>query len=63
MSSSTHFDNKKKDISVLVKGPTKGLEHTLTAEKMHSINFTVTKRHFAWVCITMGQRVTYLWMV
>ena len=46
MSSSTHFDNKKKDISVLVKGPTKGLEHTLTAEKMHSINFTVTKKKF-----------------
>ena len=44
MSSSTHFDNKKKDISVLGKGPTKGLEHTLTAEKMHSINFTVTKK-------------------
>ena len=46
MSSSTHFDNKKKDISVLGKGPTKGLEHTLTAEKMHSINFTVTKNIF-----------------
>ena len=46
MSSSTHFDNKKKDISVLGKGPTKGLEHALTAEKMHSINFTVTKKTF-----------------
>ena len=46
MSSSTHFDNKKKDISVLVKGPTKRLEHTLTAEKMHSINFNVTKKTF-----------------
>ena len=46
MSSSTHFDNKKKDISVLGKGPRKGLEHTLTAEKMHSINFTVTKKTF-----------------
>ena len=27
-------------------GPTQGLEHTLTAEKMHSINFTVTKKKF-----------------
>ena len=25
-------------------GPTQGLEHTLTAEKMYSINFTVTKK-------------------
>ena len=30
MSSSTHIDNKKKDISVLGKGPTQGLEHTLS---------------------------------
>ena len=38
MSSSAH---KKKDILVLGKGPTQGLEHTLTAEKMSSINFTL----------------------
>ena len=29
---------------VLGKGSTRGLEHTLTAEKMYSINFTVTKK-------------------
>ena len=46
MSSSPHIDNKKKDISVLGKGPTQGLEHTLTAEKMYSINFTLTKKRF-----------------
>ena len=46
MSSSTHIDNKKKDILVLGKGPTKGLEHTLTAEKMYLMNFTVTKKTF-----------------
>ena len=34
MSSSAHIDNKKKDILVLGKGPTQGLEDTLTAEKM-----------------------------
>ena len=28
------IDNKKKDISILGKGPTEGLERTLTAEKM-----------------------------
>ena len=33
MSSSVHIDNKKKDILVLGKGLTQGLEHTLTAEK------------------------------
>ena len=34
----------KKDILVLGFGPTQGLKHTLTAEKLYSINFTVTKR-------------------
>ena len=43
MSSSIHIDNKKKDILVLGKGPTQGLEHTLTAEKMYSVNFTEKK--------------------
>ena len=46
MSSSVHIDNKKKDILLLGRGPTQGLEHTLTAEKMYSINFTVTKKLF-----------------
>ena len=40
MSSSPHIGNKKKDILILGKGPTQGLEHTLTAEKLYSINFT-----------------------
>ena len=46
MSFSTHVDDKKKDILVLEIGPTQGLEHTLTAEKMYSINFTVTEKKF-----------------
>ena len=46
MSSSTHINNKKKDILLLGKGSTKGLEHTLTTEKIYSINFTVTKKKF-----------------
>ena len=46
MSSSVHIDNKEKDILVLGKGPTQGLEHALTAEKMYSINFTLTKKKF-----------------
>ena len=50
MSSSIHVDNKKKDILDLGRGPTQGLESTLTAEKMYSINFTVTKKKF---CISL----------
>ena len=46
MSSPARVNNKKKDILILGKGPTQGLEHTLTAEKMYSINFTVTKNKF-----------------
>ena len=46
MSASIHIDNKKKDMLVLGTGPTQGLENTLTAEKMYSINFTVTKKNF-----------------
>ena len=47
MSFSAHIDNKKKkNILVLGIGPTQGLEHILTAEKMYSINFTVTKKKF-----------------
>ena len=47
MSSSPHIDSKGKDILVLGRGPAQGLgENSLTAEKMYSINFTVTKKNF-----------------
>ena len=46
MSSSVHVDNKKKDILVLGKGPPQGREHTLTAEKRYSVNFTVNRKVF-----------------
>ena len=46
MSSSVHIDNKKEDILVLRKGRTQGLEHTLSAKKMYSINFTVAEKKF-----------------
>ena len=46
MSTSIHIDNKKKDILVLARRPTQRLESTLTAEKLYSINFTVTKKKF-----------------
>ena len=45
-SSSSHTDNKKKDILILRKGPTQGLEHTLTAEKLYSVKFTKKIQNF-----------------
>ena len=46
MSLSSKIDNRKKDIIILGKGPTQGLEHTLSAEKMYSINFTKKKKKY-----------------
>ena len=47
MSSSVHVDNKGKDFLILGRGPTQGLgEHSLNAEKMHSINFTEHSKKF-----------------
>ena len=41
MSLSVHVDNKKKDILILGKGPTKGLDDTaITAEIKCHISFT-----------------------
>ena len=40
------IDNRKKDILILGKGPTQGLENTLSAEKMYSINFTKKNTKF-----------------
>ena len=36
----------KKNILILGIGPTQGLEHTLTAEKMYSIKFTEKNKEF-----------------
>ena len=55
MRSSPHIDNKKKDILVLGKVPTQGLEHTLTTEKIYSINFTLAKNKF---CLSLHYNVT-----
>ena len=61
VSFSAHIDNKKKDILVLGKGPTQGLEHTLTAEKMYSFNFTVTKKKF-WLRLNYNGTNSYLFI-
>ena len=46
MNFSAHIYNNKKLIWVLGIRPKQGLEHTLTAEKMYSINFSVTNKKF-----------------
>ena len=46
MSSSTKIDYSKDGILILGKGSTQGLEHTLSAEKMYSINFTEHNKTF-----------------
>ena len=46
MSSSTHTNNEKKDILILGKGPTQGLEHTPAAEKLYLINLLSKIRNF-----------------
>ena len=41
MNSLVHVDNKGKYILILGEGPARELgEHSLTAEKMYSVNFT-----------------------
>ena len=65
MSSSVHIDNKGKDILILGKGPTQGLNHTLSAETQYSINFTRLGKIF---CLNlhdmiMGATVSHLLML
>ena len=63
MSSSTHIDNKGKDILILGVGPTQGLgEHPLTAGKMYSINFTVTNVHFCFLSLHYNGANSYLFV-
>ena len=47
MISSPHIDNEGKDILILGKNPTQGSgEHSLTAEKLYSVNFTKENTKF-----------------
>ena len=59
MSSSTRIVNRKNDILILGKGPSQGLEHTLSA-----IWLILQKRtkHFVRACIIIKKIVTYLSM-
>ena len=47
MSFSVHANNRTKNILILKKGITQGLDDTtLTAEKIYSIHFTASRRKF-----------------
>ena len=46
MTSSTKTDSRKKDISILGKSPTQGLDPTVSAGKMYSIDFTENNKKF-----------------
>ena len=46
MTSSTKIDNRKKDILILGNGQTQGLEQTLNAEEMYSIDFSKGDKKF-----------------
>ena len=47
MSSSSKIDNRKKDVLILRKGQTQGLDDTLSGDKMYSINFTKKNTKFS----------------
>ena len=64
VSSSVHVDNKGKYILILGEDLTHGLGvHSLTAEKMCSVNFTDHRKKVTWDCIIMEQTVIYLLIV
>ena len=51
MNSSVHIDDKKRDILILGKDPTQGIDDTtLTAEAQYSVNFSRSNRKF---CLSM----------
>ena len=51
MSSLKKIGNRKKNILILGKVPSQGLEHTLSAEKFYSINFTEKNKK---LCLSLG---------
>ena len=59
-----HIDNKGKDISILVKGQTEGLDDTvLTAEAQYLINFSRTNRKISLSLHYNGSNNFYLLML
>ena len=63
MSSATKIYNRKKEIFIFGKDPTQGLEHTLSAEQMYSINFTEKDEKFCLSLHYNGTMVKKMLMV
>ena len=64
MSSSVHVDKKGRDILILGKGSTQGLGgHSLTAEKMYSVNFTDHRKKYCLSLHYNGKTVIYFLVV
>ena len=63
MSSSPHIYNKKKDISILGKGSTQGLEHTLAVKNCIQSTLLKIIGNCVSACIIMEQIVVYLLML
>ena len=59
MNSYTKTDNKKKDILMLGKGPTQGLEHSVQEKYIQLILPKIIK-HSVWACIRIKEPVIYL---
>ena len=57
--SKTRIDNSKKDILILGKCPRQGLEHTLNAGKMYSINFTKKTKK---ICLTLRYNIENIYL-
>ena len=57
----TKFENRKKDILILGKGPTQDLEKM--QKKCIQLILLKIIKNFVWVCIIMKQTVIYLLMV
>ena len=57
------FTARKNIFWFWIKVQNQGLERTLSAEKMDSINFSEHNKKPVWACIIMEQKVIYLLMV
>ena len=59
-----HIENKRKEILILVKGPTRGLDDTtLSAEAQYSINFSRLNRKFCLSLLYDGSDSFFLLML
>ena len=63
MSWSTKIDNRKKDILILGKGHTQGLDIYLVQKKCIQWLLQTKTKSFAWACIIIKKLVIYLLMV